>query len=265
MPKENFRIEGPRFIAFLILSLTLSSSSTEAGQGRTAEQRLEPEHLKAVHEARMQFAHERKSVPNFGPYEDYRAVIHVHAEDSNHTKGTRPEVLAAAKRTGVRIVMWTDHGGPKPETWRGLRDGVLFIAGEENGGAGLLRFPMTTPADGDELRFISHIEERYDASPDGFAGMEISNRHTDAKLDETMLQFLARSAADPDGWQKLVKNFELYPDEIFAAGTDYREKIFEKWDRETAKRPFTGIGANDAHQNQIFKGTTFDPYEVSFR
>src|SRR4029079_8743238 len=31
------------------------------------------------------------------------------------------------------------------------------------------------------------------------------------------------------------------------------------------KRPFTGIGANDAHQNQIFEGVTFDPYEVSFR
>lgn len=251
---------------FLILSLCLPLVSTAKAQQRlTAEQRLDPQRLKAVHEARQQFARERKTLPNFGPYEDYRAVIHVHAEDSDHTKGTRPEVLAAAKKTGVSTVMWTDHGGPKPETWRGLRDGVLFIAGEENGSAGLLRFPVTAPAEGDDLRFISHIEERSDASPEGFAGMEISNRHTDAKLDDTTLQFLRRSAADPDAWKALVKNFELYPDEIFAAGTDYREKIFEKWDRETAKRPFTGIAANDAHQNQIFQGVTFDPYEVSFR
>jgi acetyl esterase/lipase len=95
--------------------------------------------------------------------------------------------------------------------------------------------------------------------------MEISNRHSDAVLDESTLQILRRAAGDPDAWQKLVKNFQMYPDEVFAAGTDYREKIFEKWDRETAKRPFTGIGANDAHQNQIFHGATFDPYEVSFR
>jgi acetyl esterase/lipase len=258
-------VNSRRFLVLFVLSLTIPVSSALAQQHRTAEQRMEAGHLKAVHEARLQFARERKTLPNFGPFEDYRAVIHVHAEDSDHTKGTRAEVLAAAKKTGVRIVMWTDHGGPKPDTWRGLRDGVLFIAGEENGGAGLLCFPISTPADGDELRFISHIEERYDASPDGFAGMEISNRHSDAVLDETTLQFLHRTASDPEAWQKLVKNFELYPDEIFAAGADYREKIFEKWDRETAKRPFTGIAANDAHQNQIIQGVTFDLYEVSFR
>jgi hypothetical protein len=62
-----------------------------------------------------------------------------------------------------------------------------------------------------------------------------------------------------------VENLRAYPDEVFAAGTDYRQHIFEKWDRETDTKPFTGIGANDAHQNQIVQGVTFDPYEVSFR
>ncbi len=37
------------------------------------------------------------------------------------------------------------------------------------------------------------------------------------------------------------------------------------WDRATLQRHFTGIAANDAHQNQVFGGVTFDPYEVSFR
>jgi hypothetical protein len=40
--------------------------------------------------------------------------------------------------------MFTDHGGPKPETCRHAR-GVCSVAGEENGGAGLLRFPNFSP------------------------------------------------------------------------------------------------------------------------
>src|SRR6185436_6793212 len=98
-------------------------------------------------------------------YQDYRAVIHVHAEDSDHTKGTRPEVLAAAKKTGVRAVLFTDHRGPKPETWRGIREDVLFLAGAEDSD-GKLRFPRFVdgkPVSEDELRFLCHVEERYDA------------------------------------------------------------------------------------------------------
>src|SRR5687768_279526 len=107
----------------------------------TSIQRLEPEHLKATQAERRRLAEIRQSLPNHGVYEDFRAVMHIHAEDSDHTKGTRTEVLAAAKKTGVKVVMFTDHSGPKPETWSGLREGVLFFPGEENGGAGLIRFP----------------------------------------------------------------------------------------------------------------------------
>jgi len=253
------------WVTFLVRASAAGTSDTNL----TIQQRLETQHLQAVHETRLRFARERQSLPNLGPYEDFRAVMHVHAEDSDHTKGTRQQVLEAAKKTGVRIVMFTDHGGPKPETWRGMREGVLFVAGEENGGAGLLRFPNfgpdRTPLSGGELRFLSHIEERYDAASDGFAGMEISNRHTDAKLDQGLHTYLLAATTNPDQWQKLVGDFKAYPDEIFGASTDYHPEIFAKWDQELDKRPFTGIGANDAHQNQIFQGTTFDPYEVSFR
>ena len=95
--------------------------------------------------------------------------------------------------------------------------------------------------------------------------MEISNRHTDAKLDKDLHNYLLAAAMNPGQWQKLADGFKAYPDEIFGASTDYHAEIFAKWDQELGKRPFTGIGANDAHQNQIFQGTTFDPYEVSFR
>src|SRR6185503_3203326 len=106
----------------------------------TAVERLEEARLKAAHEDRLRFARERRDVFDFGMYEDFRAVLHVHAEDSDHTKGTRAEVLAAAKKAGVRVVLFTDHHGPQAETWHGLRDGVLFLAGSEDDD-GVLRLP----------------------------------------------------------------------------------------------------------------------------
>ena len=69
---------------------------------------------------------------------DYRAILHAHAEDSTHTGGTRPEMLAEAKREGVHAILLTDHFRPPrdfmTESWRGLREGVLFVPGSESHG-----------------------------------------------------------------------------------------------------------------------------------
>ena len=230
--------------------------AADPSQGKlTSTERLQPEHLKAAHEARLRFARERQTVPDLGVYQDFRAVIHVHAEDSDHTKGTRQEVLAAAKKTGVRVVMFTDHRGPKTDTWHGLRDGILFFAGSEDGGEGILRFPNFDQnrkllPEG-ELRFLSHVEERYDAVTTNFVGMEICNRHTDAKIDTAVQLEVLGASGDADKWRQTVENFRAYPDEFFAAGTDYRAEIFAKWDREIQKHRFTGIAANDAHKMAI--------------
>jgi acetyl esterase/lipase len=256
-----------------VLAVVLGWSAVAQGQSTnrlTILQRLEPAQLKATREAREKLARERQPVPDFGHYNDYRAVLHVHAEDSDHTKGTREQVLVAAKKTGVQVVMFTDHRGPKPDTWRGLRDGVLFFAGSEVGAGGELWFPEFAadgkPVEKSGLRFLSHIEERYDADSKGFAGLEIVNRHTDAKLDKGLHLYLLANSVSEASWQKLVATFREYPDEFFGAGSDYRELIMAKWDRELASRKFfTAIAANDAHQNQVFKDTTFDPYDVSFR
>jgi acetyl esterase/lipase len=253
-------------LALLLAPSALTGEATS--QHWTALQRLERPHLEAVHEARLRFARERRELPNQGVYEDFRAVMHVHAEDADHTKGTRAELLAAARKAGVRVVLSTDHRGPKPDSWRGMHEGVLYIAGSEVGD-GTLQYPHYgpdgTPLKEGGLRFLSHIEERYDAATEGLAGMEIVNRHTDAVLDKGLYLYLLAAVSDPAKWRQTVENFRAFPDELFAAGLDYRAEIFAKWDRELAQKPFTGIGANDAHQNQIFQGVTFDPYEVSFR
>ncbi len=254
-------------IAWLVVFATSLFSAERPGRKRTTVERLEQEHLQAVHQAREARGKARRPQPGTGVYQDFRAVLHVHAEDSNHTGGTRPEVLAAAKRTGVQVVMLSDHRGPKPETWTGLKEGVLFFAGSEE--EGLLRYPEVDPTTGkvmkEDLRFLCHIEERYDASSAGFDGMEIYNRHTDTKDDKDFEAWFLKMLQSEDQWAAFVQLYKQFPDEIFGAGTDYWPEIFQKWDKETAVKPFTGIGANDAHQNQVFKGVMIDPYEVSFR
>src|ERR1043166_4975947 len=228
--------------ALLFISFLLPSVFSEGvpPPRRSTIERLERKHLDALHSARQTWAKERKEQPGTGIFKDFRAVIHVHAEDSKHTGGTRPEVLAAAKKTGVQIVMFTDHRGPQRETWRGMRDGVLFIPGSEE--EGLLRFPMVDPATGEvkseDLRFLCHVEERYDASSEGFQGMEISNRHADAKDDLEFLAWLGNLAKDKERWADFVVLYKQFPDEIFGAGTRYWPTIMEKWDKETKSKVF---------------------------
>jgi len=229
---------------------------------RSAVDRLDSAHLEAVHAQRLSWMKARTHAPvPAGIYQDFRAVLHVHAEDAAHTMGTRAEVLSAAKLAEVKVVMFTDHRGPKPDTWEGLREGVLFIPGSEDDH--LLRYPATKA--GPELRFLSHIEERPDMASAGFQGMEIYNRHTDAEIHKDLIAYLQAAMKDPGAWKKLASKQRDFPDEVFAAGTDALPEFLARWDKEIPAHPFTGIAANDAHQNQVFNGVTFDPYAVAFR
>ena len=80
-----------------------------------------------------------------------------------------------------------------------MRDGVLFIAGSEDDH--LLRFPSPTG----ELRFLSHLEETPDAKSEGFAGMEIYNRHTDAKDESAFDEYFRDAMKNPADWNSLAK------------------------------------------------------------
>ncbi len=247
----------------------LAAPAIFAADHLTSLQRLQPAHLEAVHQQRLRWMRDRVNVPLNGIYRDYRAVIYIHAEDAPHTLGTREQALAGAKQAGVDIVLWTDHNpipsrdrkgaDPKPDTWSGLRDGILFIPGSEDDHA--LRFPSASS----DLKFWSHLEEIPDPRPDGFDGTEIYNRHADAEVHKEVYGYVRAAMAKPRDWRKLAENQRQYPDEVFAAGTDSLPEYLAKWDAVTAQRPFTGIGANDAHRNQVFQGVVFDPYEVAFR
>lgn len=223
-------------------------------------ERIQSTHLAAVQQVRAEFAKARKTLPPLTIYQDFRSVLHVHAEDAEHTQGTRAQVLEGAKKAEVKVVLWTDHRGPKPATWTGLHDGVLFIAGSEDEGN-----QLRWPSPGADLLVLSHLEEAPEKLSTGYAGMEIYNRHADAKDEPEFYDYFKAAMKKPAEWATLVERQKNYPAEMFGAHQDYWPELFARWDKETANGPFTGIAANDAHRNQVYQGTAFDPYEISFR
>ncbi|MFB3830141.1 MAG: alpha/beta hydrolase fold domain-containing protein [Bryobacteraceae bacterium] len=235
----------------------LAAAAQTPGRKLTTLERIEPAHLAAVREARQRFAAARRPVADHGVFQDYRAALHVHAEDAPHTLGTRAEALAAARAAGVRVVLFSDHDGAKPDAWRGLREGVLFIPGGELGSEHILQ--------GGGLRFLSHSEEALDQPTASLDGMEIYNRHADTTDEKAFIDFFRAALKDPAQWARIAAAAKQYPDEFFGAHADYWPAVIAKWDRDSQQHRLTGIAANDAHHNQRYQGLDLDPYEVSFR
>jgi acetyl esterase/lipase len=242
-----------------LVALVCTGSGAPANRRPALPPRLTPQSLEAAHAARLEWAKSRKVLPQLGIYRDFRAILHIHAQDAPHTPGTREQVLAAARETGVSVIMWTDHRGPLAASWHGMRDGVLFLPGSED--TNRLRFPG---ADGD-LLFMSHLEETPAASSDGFAGMEVYNRHADFERKSDFRAYLDYALKHRAEWRTLVDRLKSYPLEFYAAGTGVLEEYVARYDKEIARHPFTAIAANDAHRGGIYNGVLFDPYEVAFR
>ncbi len=231
-------------------------------------QRMAPARFKAAHEDVLRIGRTRRPTTTIPGWNDYRAILHAHAGDSAHTGGTRIEMLAAAHRAGVQAILLTDHYRPPrdfvADSWRGLHEGVLFLPGSEE--RGFLIYPTRsivdrmkdpTPAFIETVRkdggliFLSHIEERPEHSMEGLDGMEISNRHADAKADRAGILALMLKLTDPAGLGELEESLRLYPDELFAAPGRYPADYLAKWDAETKTRRLTGVAANDCHHNQV--------------
>jgi hypothetical protein len=242
-------------------------------------ERMAPARLKAAHDDAARIQQSRRALTPVPGFNDYRAILHAHAEDSAHTGGTRPEMLADAKKVGVRVILLSNHFRPPTDfitdSWRGLHESVLFIPGSEDRGFLLLpsrsiaarmkdptpSFIETVTAD-EGLIFLSHIEERPDHSMAGLTGMEIYNRHADAKKDRAGLQAIALKLTDPDSLKEIEECLRLYPDQLLAAQTEHSADYLAKWDAETKTRRLTGVAANDCHHNQILLMKMLDPETV---
>jgi hypothetical protein len=243
-------------------------------------ERMAPARLKATHTDVARIQRSRRVLLHLPALNDFRAILHAHAEDSAHTGGTRPEMLADAKTVNVSVLLLSNHFRPPTDfitdSWRGLHEGVLFIPGSEDRGFLLLptrsivarmrdptlSFIETVSARGG-LIFLSHIEERADHSMAGLTGMEIYNRHADAKKDAAGMLAIILKLTDPATLRELEESLRDYPDELFASQVEYPADYLAKWDRETKARRLTGIAANDCHHNQILLMKMLDAETVS--
>ncbi len=256
------------------LSLTLAGVLVQAAPPlenprHSPNARLDAVRLQAVQASVDALASRRHDrLPRADGLMDLRSVFHAHAGDSSHTGGKPEEMLAAAKVAGVRVVFLSDHFRPPRDymdSWRGLREGVLFIPGSE--ARGFLLHPevsvfplMEKPVPelipavvrGDGMAFLSHIEERPDHSMSGLTGLEIYNRHYDAKRDFTGILQLVLRLTDPEKLQELAELLRRFPDACLASQCLYPQAYLDKWDAANANGHFTGVAANDCHHNQIF-------------
>jgi hypothetical protein len=264
---------GP-FVGALLTLIMLGFASVAAASEPpppkyTPLERLATTRLAAAHTDVLKYGKQRQAVAALPGLTDFRCILHAHAEDSTHTGGTLPEMLADAKKAGVHCILLTDHYRPPQDfidgRWRGLKDGVLFIPGAE--ARGFLLYPeksilqrmevqgmdfINTVTAGEGMIFLSHLEERPSHAVDGLTGMEIFNRHWDAKRDKASMLALALKLTDPKLLAELQEAVRLYPDELLAAQCDYPDLYLKVWDEGTKLKRLTGVAANDCHHNQVF-------------
>jgi hypothetical protein len=262
---------GWRFVGSLLsLAAAAVAAASEPPRPKyTPVERLATARLAAARADALKHEKSRVAVAPLPGLTDYRCILHAHAEDSTHTGGTLPEMLADARKAGVHCILLTDHFRPPQDfidgRWRGLKDGVLFIPGAE--ARGFLLYPeasilnrmdvkgmdfINTVTAGEGMIFLSHLEERKDHPVDGLTGLEIFNRHWDAKRDKASLLALAARFTDPKLLAELQDAVRHYPDELLAAQCDYPTLYLDVWDAGTKVKRLTGVAANDCHHNQVF-------------
>jgi len=224
--------------------------------------KLKPDKLEAVHRAILALRADWRKLDRPGPYREYRANVHVHSALSHDSRGTLPEIVAAARATGTRVLLFTEHPDDRHDFYkdghRGVKHGVLLIPGAET--QGFLAFPthslrgLTTGSPQEfcdlvrrrgGLVFLSHLEERMDWDVRGLTGVEIYNTHADLKDEKNLLAALR----NPLWVFKTAGLFRKYPQEAFSALQDYPADYLRRWDQLCEKAPHTGVAANDSHQN----------------
>jgi hypothetical protein len=252
----NFRqlLAGP-----LVLAIFSSLAGRACGD---ALAKLKPDKLEAVHKAILALGSQRRALSRPGPYRDYRANLHVHSLLSHDSRGKIEEIVAAAKATGTRVLMFTEHPSERydyfKEGHRGMNDGVLLIPGAET--KGFLVYPTQSmhgldagsPQEFSDLvrsrgglTFLSHLEERMNWEIRGLTGTEIYNTHADFKDEKNLIAAMRNPL-----WMITSANlFRKYPQESFSALLDYPRDYLNRWDELCEKAPHTGVAANDSHQN----------------
>lgn len=266
---------SPILLAFLwTVPIWFILSQVVAAQ--EALDRLQKEWLESMRQTRQQLASQRREVPSLSSLQHVRANLHVHSKLSHDSRGEIDAIVAAAKRAGTDVLMFTEHPSEEVDFYTqghsGMKDGVLLIPGAET--QGMLVYPTLSlrpflKAPAEELAgivrrrgghiFISHLEERMEWQVPGITGVEIYNTHADFKKQ----QALGKALRDPLKLVSLAKLFDDYPQESFSALQSYPEDYLMRWDQLCQIAPHTGVAANDAHENIGIRIRLASPTEVA--
>lgn len=224
--------------------------------------RLTKDKLKATHKSVVALQAERKPVETPSGYDDVRAILHCHSKWSHDSRAPIEEILAAAQKTGVRVILFNEHPAEHYDFIKdghtGLKDGVLLIPGAELNG--MLAYPNESikglKFDGPQeqsdmirrtggLAFICHLEERMGWNVAGITGTEMYNTHADVKEEKRLYLGLA----NPLIWLTIRPLLEEYPQEVFATLQDYPADYLKRYDELCQMFPHTGVAGNDSHHN----------------
>ena len=99
------------FPILLFVSKLWAENGSPVGKFSPME-RMQSVHLKSAHDDVLRLQKTRKTLDPLTNLNDYKAILHAHAEDSAHTGGNRTEMLADAKKAGVNVILLTDHFRP---------------------------------------------------------------------------------------------------------------------------------------------------------
>lgn len=252
------RIFGRAMCLVALLLLLLCTSTVQAD----ALGKLKAKKLEAVHKSIESLRADWQSIPRTGPWHEYRANLHVHSHWSHDSRGKIEDIVAAAKKVGTSVLMFTEHPAEHYDFFKdghqGMKDGVLLIPGAES--QGFLCYPtlslkgvnLGTSQEFNDLvtgrgghMFVSHLEERMDWKIRDVTGVEIYNTHADFKDEKA----LAATLRNPLSIFQLAELFNKYPQESYSALQDYPADYLKRWDELCRTAPHTGVSANDAHQN----------------
>ena len=248
-----------RLLATMVAVMVSAITPAEAGE---ALKRLTPERLDAVTKAVAELRAQRKDLQRLAPFKDYRANLHVHSQFSHDSRGQIEDIVAAAKKVGTQVLMFSEHPADHYDFFidghRGIKDGVLLIPGAEM--RGFLCYPTQSlkGLDGGSNQeftdlvcgrngrlFLCHLEERMDWTLSGITGTEIYNTHADFKEETELLNALK----NPLWLFRSADLFRKYPPAAFAAFQDYPADYLRRYDELCQLAPHTGVAGNDAHQN----------------
>jgi predicted metal-dependent phosphoesterase TrpH len=210
------------------------------------------------------------SVSEGPPAHDVSCVAHVHTTYSDGT-ATVPELLSAARETGVEAVLLSDHDTlqPRRDGWEGHHGGVFLLVGEE-----------VSPRQGHYLAFGVEEETGHRGRSPGeiaaavrAAGGVGFAAHPFSEGGHMLIAPLAKKVVLPHGWPALEEEGGMDGIELWSLLTDAAEAWrtpFEAlrwmrdperamatgppahhlraWDALSARRRVPAIGGHDGHE-----------------